>query len=80
EDVARAERGVETAREDLTRLESDLSRDVSTLERSLDPTALELDRIELAPRKTDVEVASLVLLWTPWRVGEAGIAEPLYDE
>ncbi len=51
----------------------------SALERSLDPTALELERIELAPRKTDVEVASLVLLWTPWRVDDTGIAEPLYD-
>ena len=77
--MARAERGVESAREDLTRLEGDLSRDVSALERSLDPTALELERIELAPRKTDVEVASLVLLWTPWRVGVAGVTEPLYD-
>ena len=79
EDVARAERGVETAREDLTRLESDLARDLAALERSLDPAALELERIELAPRKTDIEVASLVLLWTPWRVGEAGAAEPLFE-
>ena len=79
EDVARAERGVETARESLSRLEGDLARDLAALERSLDPAALELERIELAPRKTDIEVASLILLWTPWRVGEAGVTEALYD-
>jgi hypothetical protein len=80
DDVARAERGVETTREDLTQLQSDLQRDVAALERTLDPTTLALEKVELAPRKTDVEVASLVLCWTPWRVGETGIAEPLYDD
>jgi hypothetical protein len=80
EDVARAERGVEAARDDLTQLESDLARDVAALERTLDPTALPLEKVELAPRKTDIEIADLILLWTPWRVGETGITEPLYDE
>ena len=78
--MARAERGVDASREDLTQLQSDLQRDIAALERTLDPTALALETIELAPRKSDIEVASLVLLWTPWRVGETGIAEPLYDE
>jgi hypothetical protein len=79
DDVARAGRNVEVAREDLARLESDLARDVAALERSLDPAALVLERLELAPRKTDVGVESLGLLWTPWSVDASGVAEPLYD-
>jgi hypothetical protein len=79
DDVERAGRNVEAAREDLAQLESDLARDVAALERSLDPAALELERLELAPRKTDVTVESLILLWTPWRVDAAGVAEPLFD-
>jgi hypothetical protein len=79
DDVARAERGVETAREDLTRLEADLARDLAATERSLDPAAVVLEKVELAPRKTDVEVVTLLLLWTPWRLDPSGTAEPLFD-
>ena len=79
DDVARAERGVEATREDLTQLQSDLQGDITVLERELDPTALALEKSELAPRKTDIEVVSLLLLWTPWRVDPSGTTEPLFD-
>jgi hypothetical protein len=69
DDVARAERGLTDARQD-----------AAALERSLDPTSLAIDRVEVAARKTDIEVTSLVLLWTPWRVDASGVAEPLFDE
>jgi hypothetical protein len=78
DDVERAGRVLEAAREDLRELEADLVRDLASLERSLDPAALELERIELAPRKADVSVESLILVWTPWRVDAAGVAEPLF--
>jgi hypothetical protein len=77
EDVARAGRVLETAREDSRQLEQELARDIAALERTLDAAALDLERIELPPRKTDVSVDSLILLWTPWQVDAAGIAEPL---
>ena len=28
------------------------------------------------PRKTDLSIERIVLVWTPWRVGPDGIAEP----
>jgi hypothetical protein len=78
DDVERAGRGLEATRAELERLESDLARDVAAVERSLDPAALALERVELAPRKSDVTIESLILLWTPWRVDQAGVAEPLW--
>ena len=80
DDVARAERGLEDARQDTTELEAQLQADLAEVERSLDPAAIAIERVEIAARKTDIEVASLVLLWTPWRVDAAGLTEPLFDE
>ena len=35
---------------------------------------------KIACRKTDLDVQALDLVWTPWRVGADGIAQPAYDQ
>jgi hypothetical protein len=36
-----------------------------------------LETIDVRPRKSDTTVGQVRLVWTPWRVGPDGIAEPL---
>jgi hypothetical protein len=45
----------------------------------LDAHSLPLERIELKPRKADIEVDSVTLVWLPWGVDSQGHAEPLYE-
>jgi hypothetical protein len=33
----------------------------------------------IRPRKADLAVERVALVWTPWRVGQDGIAEPVYQ-
>jgi hypothetical protein len=42
------------------------------LDTSLDAQALALRELAIAPRKTDIAVGKVLLLWTPWRTGTDG--------
>jgi hypothetical protein len=37
---------------------------------------VELRAVSLAPRKTDIAVGKVLLLWTPWRTGADGFPAP----
>ena len=39
-----------------------------------------LESVQIPPRKADLEVAPLVLVWTPWRVAADGSAQPAWSE
>lgn len=56
-------------------LEEQFTADTGVLEASYDPQALELEEHEVTPRKSDIEVQDVSLVWTPWFVDGAGIAE-----
>ena len=38
-----------------------------------------IQEIRVAARKSDIDVEELVLVWTPWRLDRAGIAEPAHE-
>ena len=77
-DVARAEREVEAQREKLEDMEATLAEEIEGIEHALDASAIALEEVAVPPRKSDIEVSVFGLVWTPWRVDGAGIAEPLY--
>lgn len=76
-DVARAEDRVEDLSRQLGDLEADFEREIESLGSALDPAALEIAEYPVRPRKSDIEVDQVVLVWTPWQVDDAGNAEPL---
>ena len=61
-------------------LEQERDEQILKLESSFDPQRLALERIELKPRKADIEVDSVALVWLPWCVDTQGHAEPLCEE
>jgi hypothetical protein len=65
DDVDRARDSVESLREKLEALEQTFEEDVERIEEALRPEALELEPIEIRPRKSDIDVTRPVLAWVP---------------
>ena len=75
-DVAEAEQVVDEREDELAAIEAELEAEVAALEDDLDPRNLDLTPKTIAPRKSDIEIAPLAVLWRPWSVDPSGIAEP----
>lgn len=78
-DVARAAEKVEDLRAELAELEARCESDVAALERGISERAdATLEELRIPPRKTDLDVESIVLVWTPWRVAADGKTTPAW--
>ena len=78
-DIARAKERLAAARQQLKELERQFEGDLDALQSDIDVDALDIQEVEVACRKTDLEIRPLILIWTPFRVGPEGIAEPAYE-
>ena len=77
-DIGRAEEQLEAAQQKLADLEAQLEEDLDELEEKLDPANFELEDLSVRPRKSDIQIQRVALVWTPWHVDSSGIAEPIY--
>ncbi len=77
-DITIAKQEVEKYKAELAELEAEFKTETEELEDSYDIDNLELEALELRPRKSDIDVEQLLLLWTPWYISANGIAEPAY--
>lgn len=64
--------------ETLKKLEIDKQRRLQAIEREFRPETLKLEKVETAPRKSDIEVGRVMLVWLPWKIDTAGNAEPAW--
>ena len=74
-DIGRAEEKLDDLKEKLTDLEAKFASDVDQLEDAYRPDSLELDELSVSPRKSDIQVENVALVWLPWRIDAAGVAE-----
>jgi hypothetical protein len=77
-DVARAEERVEDLQRQLADLEAEFEREIELLGSELDPATTEIEEYLVQPRKSDIDIEQVALVWTPWKVDDAGSAEPLF--
>lgn len=63
-DIGRAEETVEAISERLNDLETQFHAEVEKIRQSLDPDTLVLEQVEVKPRKADVNVKQVLLVWT----------------
>jgi hypothetical protein len=77
-DIARARKNLELQHEKLVALEQEFEEEIATVQDSADPSLLTLDKIAIRPRKSDISLERIALVWTPWRIGPEGMAEPLH--
>lgn len=75
---SRAVAKLEEAEAGLEQLESEQQDALEELNEKFDPQNLEFDRLEVKPRKADISIGKVTLVWLPWRVDTEGNAEPVY--
>jgi hypothetical protein len=63
EDVARAEQNLEVLLERQRELEADFAAETERLRASYDPAAVTLERVAIKPKKTEITVQEVALLW-----------------
>ena len=78
-DISRAADKIGALRGQLKDLERDFQDDVEEHEQPVDVDTLDIAELRVTCRKTDLDISALALVWTPWRVGSDGIAEPAYE-
>jgi hypothetical protein len=78
DDVERAEESIELLQQKLNALQQECDAEVTKLNSALDPTTLALRTVQVTPRKSDIAVGELALVWTPWRKGSDGFPAPAY--
>lgn len=74
-DIGRAEDSVEQVAEKIARLEQEFQEEIGRIEQQLAGTPGTLDDVLVPPRKTDIALGTVALLWTPWYVDAEGIVE-----
>jgi hypothetical protein len=79
DDVERAQEKVSTLKKDAKSLSRELEDEIKSLEDHWDAEKLKLEELEVTPRKSDIRVDEVQILWTPWLVDEAGIATPAFN-
>jgi hypothetical protein len=72
EDVERAEGSAEQIEQKIADLNKELETAIAQLDTRLDVQSIGLREFSIAPRKTDIAVGKVLLLWTPWRTGADG--------
>jgi hypothetical protein len=76
DDVARAKDAVYALTESLEELEDEFQRDVRQLSESMETAESEIDEFLIRPRKSDITVSQVTLVWMPWLVDKTGVAKP----
>ncbi|HWK75644.1 MAG TPA: hypothetical protein VNQ81_15300 [Povalibacter sp.] len=63
DDVSRAEESLEVLQQRHTDLENELAQEIGRLQGDYDPAAATIDRVQVKPRKSDIEIKELALVW-----------------
>ena len=71
-DVARAGESLEALSAERKALMRQIEQEAGELTASLDPASIELTRMSIAPRKSDIGVGRIAIAWEPWRTGADG--------
>ena len=67
QDVARADESLEVVRQRLADLQAESEAEITALAASFEGEAVALREVSVTPRKSDIAVGQLALVWVPWR-------------
>ncbi len=76
EDVGGANESLESVRARRAEIEAQLQSEIEQLAAANDPAALPIEATSIRPRKSDVTVEGVSLVWVPYWVGSGGGARP----
>ena len=78
EDIARAKETVETYKEQLDELNKEFEAELEELQNKIDPTVEELEQVVVKPKKTDIDVQLVSLVWAPFYQDNKGEMTPCW--
>ena len=78
-DVDRADENLDVLRQQHADLQKQFDADTAALERSLDVSTISFRSVPVTPRKSDIAVGEVAVVWAPWRTGADGFPAPAYD-
>jgi hypothetical protein len=78
-DVERAGENLEAVRQQRAELQRQFDADTAALETSLDVSTMSLRKVVVSPRKSDIAVGEIAVVWAPWRTGADGFPAPAWD-
>jgi hypothetical protein len=74
--VADAAEGVEVLKQQLADLQQEFDAEAEKVRASLAPDALTLEEVLIKPKKADIAIQEVALVWQPWIVRMDGVVEP----
>jgi hypothetical protein len=77
-DVERADDNLEAIRAQRAALQKQFESESAALEGSLDASAAPVTPVQVSPRKSDIAVGEVALVWVPWRRGADGFPAPAF--
>jgi hypothetical protein len=78
-DIGRAKQKLDELKKQLTELEQEFGEEAKQVEAQYQPDALELESLDVRPRKTDITVADVAIVWTPWLATGDGKVTALFE-
>jgi hypothetical protein len=75
-DVARADESLESLTAERNELLGRIEQEATALTATLDPASIALERLRIAPRKSDIAIGRIAIAWEPWRSGAVGFPRP----
>lgn len=79
DDVNRAQEQLGDLETQLQELEAELKAETEQLQAKFQPDAIEISEQAIRPRKSDIQVERLFLLWLPWELDSTGLASPCFE-
>jgi hypothetical protein len=76
QDISDAAEGVEVLQQQLADLNSQFETETETLQAGLAPDSLSIEEVLIQPKKADISVQQVSLVWLPWIVRMDGALEP----
>jgi hypothetical protein len=74
EDIRQAEETLQALNKNRNDLDAEVESEVQTIQDKYDPDLLELKNKEIRPRKSDLSIERVVLVWLPYTVDQHGDA------
>jgi hypothetical protein len=60
-----AEENYNTLQQQLNDVQAQLNQEINQIPRDIDPSNIKLDEIKITPKKSDISVEKIVLIWWP---------------
>jgi hypothetical protein len=79
QDVARAEENLAVLTQRLADLDAECEVALAAAAADFDPASLALEHLTIAPRKSDIAIGEVALVWAPWRRGADGFPAPAWE-